>query len=88
MQSKSYTDGHVFLGFIVSAPRSGPKHECIRGLGDEIQWQGVKVAVLDNGIDMGHPDLMGNYVSCYAYHDCLRKFISGDIFRVNRHFGK
>ena len=34
--------------------------------------KGVKVAVLDNGIDMGHPDLMGNYVSCYAYHDFLR----------------
>ena len=38
--------------------------------------KGVKVAALDNGIDMGHPDLMGNSVSCYAYHDCLRKFIS------------
>ena len=25
--------------------------------------KGVQVAVLDDGIDMGHPDLMGNYVS-------------------------
>ena len=75
MPSKSYTDGHVFVGFIVSAPRSGPKHECIRGLGDiRYSGKGVKVAGLDNGIDMGHPDLMGNYVSCYAYHDCVSLF--------------
>ena len=36
--------------------------------------KGVKVAGLDNGIDMGHPDLMGNYVSYYAYHDCVSLF--------------